>query len=226
MESEPADMQTKWAERASGVKRLLSGSQKWSKEDRDTFLRVSKAGADGRACEHPISKEWALFSKLCWNSNTCGRGWDIWSRVLCLRSLSVSDWIRHAIIPNEDRLRYQLLLAQCNCLLFRRCVDMANSDLKCAQCNAALCPANATTDDFIAALNRNCAVDHHPPSTIVHRAVKHAMLLNKTINPRALLKLLCVDARLICNDPGCGLAKGTHQDKEQQALDIVDSITL
>ena len=219
-------MQAKWAERASGVKRLLSGSKKYNKEDRDKWIKVSKAEADGRACELPISKEWALFSKLCWNSNVCDRGWIRWSRVLCLRSLSMADWIRHAIVSNEDRLRYQLLLAQCNYLLFRRCVDMANSDLICAQCNVALCPANATTDDFIAALVRNCAVDHYPPATIVHRAVKHAMLLNKTINPRALLKLLYADARLICTDPVFGMAKGTYQDKEQQALDIVDSITL
>ena len=133
-------MQTKWAERASGLKRLLSGSQKYSEaglqqvqpEDRDTFKRVAKAEADGRACEHPISKEWALLSKLCWNSNVRTNNWARWSRVLCIRSFVMADWIRHAIIANEDRLRYQLLLAQCNCLLFRRCVDMANSDLKCA----------------------------------------------------------------------------------------------
>ena len=122
-------MQTKWAERVSGLKRLLSGNPKYSKAsgDRDTYIRVAKAEADGRACEHPISKEWALLSKLCWNSNVRTNNWARWSRVLCIRSFVMADWIRHAIIANEDRLRYQLLLAQCNCLLFRRCVDMANS---------------------------------------------------------------------------------------------------
>ena len=83
----------------------------------------------------------------------------------------MADWICHEITSNEDRLRYQMFLAQCNCLLFCRCVDMANSDLKYAECNVALYPANATTDDFISSLARNCAVDHYPPASIAHPSI-------------------------------------------------------
>ena len=219
-------MQTKWAERVSGLKRLLSGNPKFNRRDRATYQRVARAEADGRACEHPISKDWALYAKLRWNSGTARDGWSRWARVLCVRNLVLVDWIRHDVIANEDRLRYQLMLAQSNCLLFRRCVDMANTDLKCAECDTILCSANATTDGFIATLAQNCAVDHSPPASIVHRAVKHAMLRNKTIDPAKLLKLLYTDARLVCNDPACGRVTGTQQEREQQALTLMDSITL
>ena len=75
------------------------------------------------------------------------------------------------------------------------CVIMVQSDLKCEECDTMLCAADVTPDNFIANLNQYCGVDHSPPSSIVHRAVKHAMLQNKTIDPAKLLKLLYTDAR-------------------------------
>ena len=107
MESQRADMPTKWAESVSGLNRLLSGNPKYNKPDRDIYKRVARAEANGRACEHPISKDWALYDKLRWNSmayrNKGAKLWQRWARVRCVRNLKMEVGICHAVIAKEKR---------------------------------------------------------------------------------------------------------------------------
>ena len=136
-------------------------------------------------------------------------------------------WVRCSVIASEDRLKYQLLIAQSNCLLLRKCIEMVKSALCCAECGTELCPVGATMAEFTKALSSLCSVDHCPASSVVHRAVCLAMERNLTINPHAVCKMLYTDARLTCNAPICDAGNNCrYGEVDEQAIALLDSITI
>ena len=141
-------MEAKWEERASkvsfkhgdnsGADCVRTMANKTAKRN-----KVAAEAAEGLDVQLPKEKVWALYDKLRWNNNSHGtwQAWASWSSILTIRSLTLSQWLRMDVIPPADKCRYQLLIAQCNCLLFRRCVAMVAALMTCAAKSAVYCSA-------------------------------------------------------------------------------------
>ena len=158
-------MEAKWEERASKVSfkhgdNSGTGCVRTMANKSAKRKKVAAEAAEGLDVELPKEKVWALYDKLRWNSNShvTWQAWGSWSRILTIRSLTLSQCLRMDVIPPTDKCRYHLLIAQCNCLLFRRCVTMVTDDLCCQECGVLLSKATANFVELVEVLARKCRV--------------------------------------------------------------------